>query len=183
MPVSAAAAIERKNRLYVVVAQQTNPDRFLGPPFRERKRFAARTPSCSMEIRPKSTFYSISRRSPVQETPKKTTASKTAAKSASQIGSKAASKAPAKTVATKTATSPAAKKTSAKTPAATPVAAKTVAAKKVAEKTPAPAATPAEPTHEQISRRAFEIFQKRGHTHGGHHNDWAQAEHELKHGK
>jgi hypothetical protein len=178
MPVSAAAAIERKNRLYVVVAQQTNPDRFLGPPFRERKRFAARTPSCSMEIRPKSTFYSISRRSPVQETPKKTTASKTAAKSASQIGSKAASKAPAKTT-------PAAKKTSAKTPAATPVAAKTVAAKKVAEKTPtpAPAATPAEPTHEQISRRAFEIFQKRGHTHGGHHNDWAQAEHELKHGK
>jgi hypothetical protein len=38
----------------------------------------------------------------------------------------------------------------------------------------------AEPTHEQIARRAYEIFLARGGAHGNPHQDWAQAERELK---
>lgn len=39
------------------------------------------------------------------------------------------------------------------------------------------------PTHEQISRRAYEIFLARGGTHGRHEEDWYQAERELRLGK
>ncbi|AGC43584.1 hypothetical protein MYSTI_02262 [Myxococcus stipitatus DSM 14675] len=38
-------------------------------------------------------------------------------------------------------------------------------------------------THEQISRRAYEIFMARGGLHGSHEQDWAQAERELKLGR
>ena len=38
----------------------------------------------------------------------------------------------------------------------------------------------AEPTHEQISRRAYEIWAGRGYTHGNPHHDWWLAEQELK---
>ena len=60
---------------------------------------------------------------------------------------------------------------------------------------PAPAATPATqnkteaktpaagPTHEQVSRRAYEIYQARGGQDGRHHDDWVQAERELRLGK
>jgi hypothetical protein len=36
-----------------------------------------------------------------------------------------------------------------------------------------------QPTHEQISRRAYEIFVTRGGSHGRHEEDWRQAEQEL----
>lgn len=38
-------------------------------------------------------------------------------------------------------------------------------------------------THDQISRRAYEIFLARGGLHGNHEQDWAQAERELKLGR
>ncbi len=90
-----------------------------------------------------------------------------------------------------TPTKSAAKKTAAtKSAAPAPAAAKKVAAKKAPAKKSASKSTPASvsaaasakpaPTHEQISRRAHEIWKQRGHGHGNHHNDWAQAEHELK---
>jgi hypothetical protein len=34
-------------------------------------------------------------------------------------------------------------------------------------------------TRERISRRAFEIFQRRNSEHGRHEDDWFQAEREL----
>jgi hypothetical protein len=37
-----------------------------------------------------------------------------------------------------------------------------------------------QPTHEQIQRRAYEIFQARGDAPGTELSDWLQAEHELK---
>ena len=39
------------------------------------------------------------------------------------------------------------------------------------------------PTHEQIARRAYELFLARGGGHGQHEQDWAQAERELKLGR
>ncbi len=39
------------------------------------------------------------------------------------------------------------------------------------------------PTHEQIARRAYEIFLARGGTHGNAEQDWIQAERELKLGR
>ena len=48
----------------------------------------------------------------------------------------------------------------------------------------APRAEPkAGPTSEQIASRAYEIFQARGGEDGRHHDDWLQAERELKLGK
>jgi len=38
----------------------------------------------------------------------------------------------------------------------------------------------AAPAHEQISRRAYEIWARRGFSHGNHNQDWTQAERELK---
>lgn len=35
------------------------------------------------------------------------------------------------------------------------------------------------PSHEEIARRAYEIFLARGGQHGHDHEDWAQAEQEL----
>jgi Protein of unknown function (DUF2934) len=35
------------------------------------------------------------------------------------------------------------------------------------------------PSHEQIAVRAYEIWQQRGSSHGGHETDWFQAEQEL----
>ncbi|AKJ01699.1 hypothetical protein ATI61_103411 [Archangium gephyra] len=40
-----------------------------------------------------------------------------------------------------------------------------------------------QPTHEQIARRAYELFLARGGGHGQHEQDWAQAERELKLGR
>jgi hypothetical protein len=48
---------------------------------------------------------------------------------------------------------------------------------------PGKAAASAAPTQEQISRRAYEIFQARGGTHGSSDADWHQAERELKLGR
>ena len=39
------------------------------------------------------------------------------------------------------------------------------------------------PTHEQIARRAYEIFLARGGTHGNPEHDWFQAERELSLGR
>ena len=39
------------------------------------------------------------------------------------------------------------------------------------------------PTHEQIARRAYELFLARGGHHGHHQDDWLQAERELKLGR
>ena len=39
------------------------------------------------------------------------------------------------------------------------------------------------PTHEQIARRAYELFLARGGSHGRHEDDWLQAERELKLGR
>ena len=49
-----------------------------------------------------------------------------------------------------------------------------------------PVATPspkAHPHHEQIARRAYEIFLARGGTHGNAEQDWHQAERELRLGR
>lgn len=46
---------------------------------------------------------------------------------------------------------------------------------------PAPAATSAAaPTREQIQKRAFEIYERRGRQGGREAEDWAQAERELR---
>jgi hypothetical protein len=39
------------------------------------------------------------------------------------------------------------------------------------------------PTHEQIARRAYEIFLARGGAPGHHEEDWLQAERELRLGR
>jgi hypothetical protein len=39
------------------------------------------------------------------------------------------------------------------------------------------------PTHEQIARRAYEIFLARGGAPGRHEEDWFQAERELRLGR
>lgn len=39
------------------------------------------------------------------------------------------------------------------------------------------------PTHEQIARRAYELFLARGGSHGHHDEDWLQAERELRLGR
>nr|QKW93663.1 hypothetical protein [Vitiosangium cumulatum] len=39
------------------------------------------------------------------------------------------------------------------------------------------------PTHEQIARRAYELFLSRGGSHGRHEDDWLQAERELRLGR
>ena len=39
------------------------------------------------------------------------------------------------------------------------------------------------PTHEQIARRAYEIFLARGGQHGNSEADWLQAERELRLGR
>jgi len=46
--------------------------------------------------------------------------------------------------------------------------------------TPSPKA---HPHHEQIARRAYEIFLARGGTHGNAEQDWHQAERELRLGR
>jgi hypothetical protein len=42
------------------------------------------------------------------------------------------------------------------------------------------ALVPAAPAHEQISRRAYEIWVGRGYSQGDPNQDWIQAERELK---
>ena len=62
----------------------------------------------------------------------------------------------------------------------------TVQPTKPASNTVAQAAAPARNTvasHEQIARRAYEIFLARGGQHGHHEQDWAQAERELRLGR
>ena len=46
-----------------------------------------------------------------------------------------------------------------------------------------PAKQASGPTNEQISKRAYEIYQARGGSHGRHEDDWKQAERELKLGR
>ena len=44
----------------------------------------------------------------------------------------------------------------------------------------AAADTPAEPSPEDIRRRAYERYQQRGGNHGQHFDDWLAAENELR---
>jgi hypothetical protein len=37
-----------------------------------------------------------------------------------------------------------------------------------------------EPTHDEIARRAYQLFEKRGAAHGQDRDDWLQAERELQ---
>ena len=37
------------------------------------------------------------------------------------------------------------------------------------------------PSHEQIARRAYELWEERGKPHGSDEEDWHGAEHELQH--
>jgi hypothetical protein len=68
--------------------------------------------------------------------------------------------------------------------------AKKAAAKKVPAKSAVPemkSAVPEEklpgkkkpPTHAEIAALAYSYWEKRGHHHGSHHDDWARAEKEL----
>jgi hypothetical protein len=43
-----------------------------------------------------------------------------------------------------------------------------------------PAGPSAEPTDEDIRRRAYERYQQRGGNHGRHFDDWLEAEKELR---
>jgi hypothetical protein len=49
--------------------------------------------------------------------------------------------------------------------------------------TPSPAPVRNGPTHEQIARRAYEIFLARGGQSGNPEQDWHQAERELRLGR
>lgn len=101
-------------------------------------------------------------------TPKDTTTA--AAKKATPAKAAAAKKPAAK--------KPAAKKTAA---AKKPAAKKSTAKKPAAAKKPATRsrAKSAEPNHEEIARRAYEIHQERGGAHGNHEDDWHRAAEEL----
>ncbi len=49
--------------------------------------------------------------------------------------------------------------------------------------TPAPTPARNSPSHEQIARRAYEIFEARGGQQGNPEQDWFQAERELRLGR
>ncbi len=49
-----------------------------------------------------------------------------------------------------------------------------------AEQTPVGPTTTAEPTLDDIRRRAYERYQQRGGNHGEHFDDWLEAEKELR---
>ena len=89
-----------------------------------------------------------------------------------------------KTAAKKTtaAKSTASKSTAAKKPAASKAKAATAKSSTAAAKKPATrsSAKSAEPSQEDIARRAYEIHQERGGAHGSHEDDWHQAEAELR---
>jgi Protein of unknown function (DUF2934) len=85
----------------------------------------------------------------------------------------------AKKAAPKAKTTAAAEKT-VKAAAPKPDAKKAAAAKKAAPASKIALVPKTEPTHEQISRRAYEIWAGRGYTHGNPHHDWWLAEQELK---
>jgi hypothetical protein len=36
-------------------------------------------------------------------------------------------------------------------------------------------------SHEEIARRAYQLWEERGKPHGSHEEDWYRAEHELRH--
>ncbi len=57
---------------------------------------------------------------------------------------------------------------------------KPAAKSRTAKKTKAPAAKRRGPSHEEISRRAYELFEQRGGAHGQEHDDWLRAERELR---
>jgi hypothetical protein len=37
------------------------------------------------------------------------------------------------------------------------------------------------PSHEEIARRAYQLWEERGKPHGSHEEDWYRAQHELLH--
>jgi hypothetical protein len=37
------------------------------------------------------------------------------------------------------------------------------------------------PSHEEIARRAYQLWEERGKPYGSHEEDWHLAEHELRH--
>lgn len=84
---------------------------------------------------------------------------------------------------TKTTPAPTAKKTTKKVEAPMIVKPQPKPAAPVAAKPAAPVAAKPQPrpqpTHDQIARRAYEIYANRGYTHGNHEQDWLQAEREL----
>lgn len=74
-------------------------------------------------------------------------------------------------------------KATAKKSPAKPATAKKIPAAKNAASTAASVPGPvlvASPSHEQIARRAYELWAGRGYTHGNQAHDWWQAETELK---
>jgi hypothetical protein len=73
-------------------------------------------------------------------------------------------------------------KETAKVPS-TPAKVNTPANAITAAPTPTPAPVRSGPTHEQIARRAYEIFQARGGQPGNPEQDWHQAERELRLGR
>ncbi len=87
-----------------------------------------------------------------------------------------------KTTTRKTTTPKAAPKAAAEKPVVKSAAAKPAAAKKTAPAAASKIALvpKAEPTHEQIARRAYEIWAGRGYRHGNQAHDWWQAEQDLK---
>ena len=62
--------------------------------------------------------------------------------------------------------------------AQTPKESKTESKPTIKESKPAEAAR-ATPSHEQIARRAYELYLARGGEHGRHDDDWSQAERDL----
>jgi len=48
------------------------------------------------------------------------------------------------------------------------------------KKAKAPVSKRRDPSHEEISRRAYELFEQRGGMHGQEHDDWLRAERELR---
>lgn len=90
-----------------------------------------------------------------------------------------ATKPTSKKTTAKASTKPAASvKTATKEAAATKPATRKTTAKKAAPVL-GPQLVPAL-SHEQIAKRAYEIWANRGYTHGGSVQDWWQAEQELK---
>ena len=66
------------------------------------------------------------------------------------------------------------------TPAPAPVAEKSEV--KGLGKPKTPIASPKTITHDDIARRAYEIYANRGYTHGDQNADWTEAERQLKAG-
>ncbi len=105
------------------------------------------------------------------------TSKRASTKAAGSTKKSTAKKAPAKSRAKKAAGSTDSKAT--KSTAKKTTAKKSTARKTTAKKSTAKADSELS-TEERISKRAYELFEARGGKHGYHHEDWLQAEKEVK---